>query len=257
MKRIKRKYSCKDLTMLLAAQIIADNLKDNISELSVVNKKWTIDYADDLIFRIYDILNNNLGIYVKKELREASNNLKILIEKTKNNLASFKRFAEVYYKDKPLQKENVFSSLGLNQYYLNAVKKNQSALINILCAFKSNVSDSLRSELKNNGLSENVLDEIIENAEKIIITKNLQEKNKLLSKEITFNRRILFNGIYDEIINICYQSAPFYKNSPVKKDMFTFSKVAGISHKKSKGEKQNNTSTHYDVNSVNIEDVVE
>jgi hypothetical protein len=33
------------------------------------------------------------------------------------------------------------------------------------------------------------------------------------------------NGIYDEAMSICTISANYYKSNPVKKELFTFSKI--------------------------------
>lgn len=240
MKKIRRKYNCKDVTMLLAAKTIAQYFKDNIKDLSIVNQKWTIEYADELILRIDNILNQILGIYAKKDLKDATINLVVLMDKVKQDLAKFKRFVNVCFKDDPAQKDYVFSLLGFNQHYLSASRGNQDAFINLLFAFKTNFSDDLRTTLVNYGMPEIIIDDIIVSANNVDQANNSQERNKLLSKEISFNRRTVLNDIYDEVIKICILAHPFYKELPAKREMFTFAKITRRIIKKQKVENQIN-----------------
>ncbi len=240
MKKIRRKYNCKDVTMLLAAKTIAQYFKDNIKDLSIVNQKWTIEYADDLILRIDNILNQILGIYAKKDLKDATINLVVLMGKVKQTLANFKRFVDVCFKDNSSQKDYIFTLLGFNQYYIIARQKNQVYLINLLFAFKTNFTNDLRITLVNNGMPENIIDDIISSANDVDKANAIQEKSKLLSKEISLNRRTALNDIYDEVIKICILAYPFYKNLPAKREMFTFTKITKRIIKRQKVENQIN-----------------
>ena len=57
-----KEYVYKDISMLLAAKIVAYNLRDNISELSKVNIKWNMAYVNALIALIEDAIKN-MNVY--------------------------------------------------------------------------------------------------------------------------------------------------------------------------------------------------
>ena len=61
-----RNYSYKDVDMLTASQIVAENFKSNIGELSTVRSDWTEAYANDLVGRVTQTIETHLGIDAKK-----------------------------------------------------------------------------------------------------------------------------------------------------------------------------------------------
>lgn len=233
---ISKKYSCKDVTMLLATKLIALNFKDYIAELSVVNNKWTTDYADDLFVRIDNIIKKHLGVDAKVDLRKSTSSLNSLIVKVCKDLADFKLLLETLFKNDVVRKREIINDLGFKHYYKDVLNKKQEAVINLLYAFKTNMTDDLRAELNAKGVQNNLVDSLVANADIVEAANDEQENCKFLSKEISFNKRVLFNSLYDEVIIICRLASSYYKNLPVKKAMFTFSKVAKHIVKKQKSE---------------------
>jgi hypothetical protein len=66
---------------------------------------------------------------------------------------------------------------------------------------------------------------IANNAATITDLNNQQEKLKNSTKEVTGKMLTELNTLYEEIIKICRLASDFYKKDPVKKSLFTFSKI--------------------------------
>lgn len=68
------------------------------------------------------------------------------------------------------------------------------------------------------------------------MANTLQEQMKSGTKVVTGEMIKRLNALYTQIIGICKIASDFYKNDPVKKEMFTFSKIVkhlGVSGKSS------------------------
>jgi len=232
MKTISKEYSYSDIIMLLAAKTSACNFRDNISELSKHNSKWNAAYAHELIARINKALNNDLGLSVYKEQRNATSELKNVMAEVKKDLASFKIMIKTLYVAEPDQKEELLNILGFKQFGKGCYARTQSGLINLIYAFKTNLSASIRQDLTDKGVKDSFIDKIIANAARLEHSNNTQKVLKGNVGEIFYRRKVLYNSIYREVIGICLNAASFYKDLPAKKALFSFNKNAGVVSKR-------------------------
>jgi len=233
-KKILKEYVYKDVSMLLAAKIVAFNFRDNISELSQLNSKWDEVYANDLIARIEDALNNHLGYDVKKELRDATSALNKIMLEVKTDIGVFKRLVYKFYRNEAEKKDEILNVLSLRQYPKANATKTQNGLIKLLFAFKTNLTDVLRQELVSKGIIENLIDKIIANANKLESINNIQEVLKGTTIEKSNSRKALYNSIFREVSSICIVASAYFKTSKVKQDMFNFSKIARNNYRSTK-----------------------
>ena len=220
-----RNYSYKDVDMLTATKIVAENFKSNIGELSTVRSDWTEQYATDLVSRIGQTIETHLGIDAKKDLRDATSGLSNIQVAAKRDLSFFKTQIDDDFKSTPSVRDEFLNTLGFSKYLKNVQKGNQEALVQLLYAFKKNMTDSLRSQITDKGLSANLIDKIVEYAGIFNDANASQEVLKLSTKEISKEVADVFNSIYDEIIGICKKASNYYQYDVVKKEQFTFSKV--------------------------------
>jgi len=220
-----RNYSYKDVDMLTASRIVAGNFKLNIGELSTVRSDWTEDYANDLESRINQTIETHLGIDAKKDLRDATSGLSGIQAAAKRDLSFFKTQIDDDFKSTPSVRDEVLNTLGFSKYLINVQKGNQEALVQLLYAFKKNMTDSLRSQITDKGLSATLIDKIIGYASSFNEANTSQEGLKQSTKEISKEVVDVFNGIYDEIIGICKKVSNYYQFDAVKKEQFTFSKI--------------------------------
>jgi hypothetical protein len=220
-----RNYSYKDVDMLTATKIVGENFKSNIGELSTVRSDWTEQYATDLVVRINQIIETHLGIDAKKDLRGATSDLSSIQVSAKRDLSFFKTQIEDDFKAVPLIRDEILNTLGFSKFLRNVQKGNQEALVQLLYAFKKNMTDSLRNQITDKGLSANLIDKIVEYAGSFNEANTSQEGLKQSTKEISREVADVFNSIYDEIIGICKKVSNYYQFDAVKKEQFTFSKV--------------------------------
>jgi len=220
-----RNYSYKDVDMLTATQIVAENFRTNITELSTVRSDWTEAYATDLVGRINQTIETHLGIDAKKDLRDATSGLTGIQAAAKRDLSFFKTQIDDDFKSTPSVRDEMLNMLGFSKYLKNVQKGNQEALVQLLYAFKKNMTDSLRNQIIEKGLSATLIDKIIGYAASFNDANTSQEGLKQSTKEISKEVVDVFNGIYDEIIGICKKVSNYYQYDAVKKEQFTFSKV--------------------------------
>lgn len=220
-----RNYSYKDVNMLTASQVVAGNFKSNIGELSTVRSDWTEQYANDLESRINQTIETHLGIDAKKDLRDSTSGLSVVQISAKRDLSFFKTQIDDDFKSTPLVRDEILNTLGFSKHLRNVQRNNQESLIQLLYAFKKNMTDSLRNQITDKGLSGILIDKIIGYAETFKEANVNQEGLKQTTKEISKEVIDVFNGIYDEIIGICKKVSNYYQFDAVKQEQFTFSKV--------------------------------
>ncbi len=220
-----RNYSYKDVDMLTASGIVAGNFKLNIGELSTVRSDWTEAYADDLVVRINQTIETHLGIDTKKDLRDASSNVSSRQVAAKRDLSFFKTQIDDDFKAQPTTRDEILNTLGFSKYLRDVQKGKQESLVQLLYTFKKNMTDSLRTQITDKGLSAALIDKITGYAETFKDANTTQEGLKQTTKEISKEVMDVFNAIYDEVIGICKKVSNYYQYDAVKKEQFTFSKV--------------------------------
>jgi len=241
MKTLKKEYVYRDVNMLTAAKTAACNFKDNVSELSKLNPKWDVVYADDLLARIDEAHNNHLGYDVKKELRDATSQLREITAEIKINFKVFKCLVAKFYKGETEKRNEIFNVLGFKQFSQKAVVKTQSGLISLLYAFKTNLSVSLRKELLEKGIPESIFVSIAANSSIFLNTNSIQEVLKGNTAEKVAERKALYNAIFREVSSMCVVASAHFRHSATKQALFNFEKIAGITAKKHKQDAENNS----------------
>lgn len=220
-----RMYNCKDVDMLLAAQIIAKNFLTNMSELSEVRTDWTEAYANELIARIEHTTQTYLGIDAQKNQREATAALAAIQAPAMHDVSFLKAQVDDDFKKEPVKRAEMLTTLGFDSYLKPLQKGKQDALIQFLFKFKQNLSEPLRQEIEAKGTSPKLIERILGYADTMLKANVTQESFKASSKEVTQEGLDAFNAIYDEVIGICKKAKVYYGNQPLKKEQFAFSKV--------------------------------
>lgn len=211
--------------MITTSKIVAENFKSNIAELSAVRSDWTEVYADDLIGRINQTIETHLGVDAKKDLRDATSVLSGIQAFAKRDLSFFKTQIDDDFKSTPFVRDEILNTLGFAKHLKAVQKGNQESLIQLLYAVKNNMTDSLRAQIVEKGLSASLIDKIIGYARDFNEANTSQEGLKQSTKEISKEAAEAFNSIYDEIIGLCKKASLYYQYDAVKKEQFTFSKI--------------------------------
>ncbi|HBH50123.1 MAG TPA: hypothetical protein DDX98_15870 [Bacteroidales bacterium] len=222
---LNRNYNYKDVDMLMASKTIAESFKANISELSTTRTDWTEQYADELIGRIDSAIENNLGVDVKKVLRDATASLVAIQIPAKRDLSYFKTQVDDDFKKDSSKKNEILKTLGFSKHLKGVQKGNQESLLQLLYTFRTNITASLRADITSQGMNPTLIDKIVDYADTFREANTIQENLKETTKEITQEITSTFNAIYDEIVGICKKASVFYQYEPLKKEQFTFSKA--------------------------------
>jgi hypothetical protein len=220
-----RTYPCQNVELLYVCKTINQSFKNYLTELSTVRSNWTQAYADDLYLRIDNAFQINLGIDVHKDLRAATSGVSGIQAPALSDLSLFKTQIDADFKKDPATRDEILLTLGFTTYLPDVRNKSQGALTNLLFQFKTNLSPELRAKITEKGMSPALIDRITGYANTFSQANTLQESLKMTTKELTHEGVLTFNGLYDEIISICKIASNFYRNEPLKKEQFTFSKV--------------------------------
>jgi len=217
-----RKYNFKSVDMLLASKAIVQSLSDHLDELSAIRSNWTPEYVQQLSDKIDVSIDQYLGLDKKKELREMTRKLASIQEPAARDLSFLKIQIEVDFGEKA---PDILKVLGFYGDYAEVRKGEQEAMIELLESFKKGLTDSVRQQIIDRGTSAVLLDRIIGYANQMIETNISQETLKSTTKALTAEAQESFNEIYDEVIGICKIAANYYLQEPLKKDLFTFTRV--------------------------------
>ncbi len=157
----KRNYSYKDVDMLTGLKIVAGNFSSKIGELSAVRSDWTEKYAAELVARINQTIETHLGIDTKKDLRDATSGVSSIQASARRDLSFFKTQIDDDFKAEPATRHEILNTLGFSKYLRVVQKGNQESLVQLLFAFKNNMSESLRPRITAKGLSDTLISNII------------------------------------------------------------------------------------------------
>jgi hypothetical protein len=221
----KRKYNGKDVDMLITASTLIENALANKTFLQTKRSTWTDAFFDDLQTKITTALEEYLGVDSAKELRQSTQTLTTIQEQALKDLAEIKiQILEDFKKEKVKQTE-ILNQLGFTTYLKDAQKGDQEALVQLLYKFKTNLTTSLKAEIVEKGTAQGILDQTMSYADTLKNADITQETFKGTRKEITTTSVNAFNEIYEDVISIGKIASKFYKDEPVKKDLFSFTKI--------------------------------
>lgn len=222
----KKKYTVKTVDFLIASDTIIDSAIANQPFLETKRSNWKISFFQDIKTQINQAIQNHLGLDSAKELREASQVVYTIVTQALIALAEVKVQIEEDFKDTPSQKNEILNTLGFSNYFFNARKGDQEALINLLYQFKTNLTQTLNDQIVAKGTAQATIDAVTSYSDELKNADVLQEGKKGTRKELTAAAINEFNNIYDKIISITRIAAKFYKTDKAKTDQFSFTKVA-------------------------------
>lgn len=220
-----RKYRGKDVDMLVACSTIIENAIANKTFLQSKRSNWTDDFFTNLQNNINNALEQHLGIDSAKNLRGATQTLLSIQKQALKDLAEVKVQIAEDFKKEPIKQNEILTQLGFTTYLKEAQKGDQEALVQLLYKFKTNLTDNLKNEIVSKGTAESILTQTASYADTLKNADVTQETFKGTRKEITESALKAFNEIYDEIISVAKIASNFYKEEPVKKDLFSFTKI--------------------------------
>ncbi len=227
MATIERVYKCKDAEMVIAISVITENASVSAVKTFLISKKpiWADPFFPNLKTKIDLAVQTYLGADNAKALRLATQALLSIEANAFHDLANFKLGIEVdYVADKKRLKE-ILLQLGFTTYNTKAKQGNQESLIALLFQFKTNMTNTLQTELTTKGSSGTLITAIIAYANTLKAADVSQETFKGTRKTATAAAINEFNSCYTLAIGVCKIARKYYKDQADIKDQFSFSKV--------------------------------
>jgi hypothetical protein len=225
MSTLKRKYKVKDIDMLVAGSTLIENAIANKTFLQTKRSNWTDDFFTSIQTQIDTALEEHLGVDSAKDLRGATQVLQTIQKQSLKDLAEVKTQIIEDFKKEPVKQTEILTQLGFNAHHKEAQSGDQEALVQLLYSFKNSLTTTLKEEIVAKGTAPTILDQITTYADTLKKADITQETFKGTKKEITAEGINFFNNIYDDVISIAKISAKFYKDEPIKKDLFSFAKI--------------------------------
>jgi len=156
----ERKYNCKDVDMLVASNVVMGNFEQYKDQLVAKRKTWADPFAVNLEERIGNALDI-LGINTRAEQTSVTRQLVKTQNLALEKLATFKIQLDVDFEDDPNKLRDLEQKLGFSRHYSQVRSGNQEALIQLLTAFKQNMTPEVRQEIEGAGMDGAIIDELI------------------------------------------------------------------------------------------------
>ncbi len=226
METVTRKYTIKDVDMLVTSSTIVESAIANKAVLQSKRSIWADPFFDNIKKKIETATQTHLGVDSAKELRGATQAVLGIQKQATKDLALCKvQIDEDFKSDKPRRTE-ILKQLGFTSFLKAAQNDDQEAMIQLLFQFKKNLDNNLKTEIMAKGTAKETLDNIVTYAHGLINANVTQEGFKSSRKKLTAAAINAFNEIYDQIISISKIAAKFFLEDPSTKDQFSFSKVS-------------------------------
>jgi prophage DNA circulation protein len=188
--------------------------------------KWTPAYANGFKTRVANAVAQYLGLDPKKILRNTTVAVHAIQESAMRDIAFLKVQLEADFASNKTLLNEMLKTLGFNDYLKKVQQGNHENLIAFLQMFSKNITTDIRKAIVDAGTDTQLLDRIKAYADPFTQADMKQESLKTSSKEIPAETIDQLNLLYDEGIALCKIASKFYHANPIKKEQFTFSKIA-------------------------------
>jgi hypothetical protein len=219
-----RKYNCPDVDMLVASNVVLQNFDEYKTQLIAKRKTWADPFASNLGNKISNALDI-LGINTKTEQTTSTRRLVRRQNEGLDGLTTVKIQIEVDFEDDPDTLKLMLDKLGFSRFYSDAKKGDQEAMIQLLTAFKTNMTPELRRKIEDAGMDGAIIDELINMRDEINEMNVRQEKLKGSSPKETALNIAELNAIYKEVIGICKIAPRLLNDVPTATEDFSFARI--------------------------------
>lgn len=218
-----RSYSYKDVDMLLACQMVAENFKAHKAEIIARRATWADPFIATFEARIKAATEQYLGLDAKKDQKSATQAVTQLQEAAVKDLSLLKVQVEEDFAADKTRRNTLLDTLGFASYWSAARQKDQQALIQLLYQYRSGLSKAIKAEITAKGTDKVLLERIAGYADAFKQASIAQETLKVSSKDVTGAGTAEFNAIYGQAMSICKICSRLFTDAPQVKEKFVFS----------------------------------
>lgn len=197
----ERKFKGTAIQMLMAAGLIIDNAIAVAEMLNEVVPKWTESYLVDIKGQIRGILEDSFGIKDNVALREATAAIATKEIAAKSILQQVKNHIEVDFEKNDVRRKLYLITLGLSKVKTIS-NASQDATIEMLNAFRNNLTPAIEDDLTTAGISPNTIASVKLLANDLYQANVVKEHKKQMAHESADTLNAQLNNLYDEVIVI-------------------------------------------------------
>lgn len=236
---VKRVFKCKDVDMLTVSGTILEHSTTHKTFLVSKRATWADPFMPNLKTRIQNAFTNILGYDNAQQMRDATIVVYGIQTNALRDLAEFKvQVIEDFKTNKP-RRDEILNRLGFTAHLKAAQNSDQEALIELLYAFKQNMTATLKNEIIAAGTATTQITTITNYADVLKNSDVTQETMKGSKKVVTQTGIKELNEIYSQVISVAKISAKFFKDDVAVKEKFSFNKT--LSNLNKAPNKGNNT----------------
>lgn len=240
--RTQKAYPQSNSVMLFAAKTITQSFTENIEIFSILRNNWTPEYASDLARRIDEAIDTYMELDKRKDLKNATAYLSSIAIPAMKNLSLIRTMIKFDFKE---DAPNWLRDLGLKSQYFKAKRTgSQEAMIATLVAFQTGMTEEIKTKMISKGIKPEMIEQLIQYSQELRDANMIQEVLKESSKKITDEAKKVFNGIYNEIMNICKVGYNYYASDPIIRQQFNFTNILrnmSATSKTSSGQNNSNS----------------
>lgn len=215
----------KALSMLIASLTVCENFTANSAALIAEQPQWADPFIGNFKQLVEKFLTRYFGISSKKELKEATRVVGSIQVQAKDDLSMVRTQIVRSFNGQTSRKEALLDVLGYNAHWSKASNYNQSETIALLFTFVNNLTPELRTELEAKNVNSARLDKIISLTQTLSAANITQETLKGSAKINTAEAQAALGEIYNTSMHICDIGKKLFRNDPVRKELFVFSKL--------------------------------
>lgn len=218
-----RNYHSSDVNCLTALIVLISNARRRIVEIGAVYSFITVSLLDTLKLRVENASKDYLGQDVFSELRHLTFDVNNEFGKLLSLLVTLhKNMERGYRKNKDLLLTN-FTRLGFSAHWHEvSVLHNQNQMTEMLRKFDENMTPSLETQLYSHNVKPGIVEEIRALIPTYIAANEAQESEKPVTKELTKEGIVVFNDIYDDVMDIAVNCWDLYKKDPILRQEYSF-----------------------------------
>jgi hypothetical protein len=223
MPMVTRKYKVKDVDMVLAVSTIVENAKLHQPFLQTKRSTFTMEYFNQLQTEIDAVAQQFLGADNAKQLRDSTALLYAAQNEALKLASEMKLQIEL---DFPNEKSEMLTNFGYREFWKEAQKRDQEALINLLFRIKTNLNPALKLQMIANGTIEQDINALLAKADEMHANDTSQETSKANRPIKTEAELTAYNTLYTKVSSLAKLATKFYKGNATYQKLFSFSKIS-------------------------------
>lgn len=209
---------------LLACMKIVQSFNENIYELSLIRRDWTLEYAKELMSKVKKVKAEFLPADEYYKHTDKQQYVHELMISSLRKVALLRALIKVDFKEDKKFQKHIFEVLGYNDYFSEAKNGDYQSLYFLLKVIHENMNAESKQTLTSKTIPAELIDKILE------FDDQLHEFNScfdliVASDRLSESGRLAVNEIFTEVKDICRVATAYYLFEPLKRDQFCFFRV--------------------------------